>query len=158
MTDDLTDNPTFMDIYTELASVIQDVMPEIIMLLRGEPIPKIGSVEEWIQFDFLSNYPIASQTKRKFDDWCNFQVTCYSMHSEYRVDHKFSRPYELASIYKPAINRKNYPIKNTCIKFYDATMQYLDLRSSGDFSKEIYQNNPSLQVHSTVLTSRARIS
>lgn len=150
--------PSFFDIYTGVAKIIRALDPAMTVVLRGQPIPKIGTKEEWLQFDFLSQYPIASQTTLKYDEWCNFQLSCYSVHAEYRADRSFTRPYEIGETYKQLINRKSYPIKDTCIQFFDATMQYLDLRSSGDFSKEIYQNNPSLQVHSTVITSRARIS
>jgi hypothetical protein len=142
----------------KLCKEIQDAYPDLIIDIKGMPAAEKKDAEQWISIDLLNSLEQASQSIAGSDKTLLFQLTCFSKHSEYREDRKFTGPWDLANLMKPYMHRAKYIIETSCLKFLDTKMIYLDLRSSGDFAKESYQNSPILQTHCVLITSRAIIS
>lgn len=149
--------PPFSELYMGMAKIIQNVDPLMRLILKGMPLPELNGIQEFIAFDMLSEVEKASQSLDG-DRVYNLQLSCYSLHAEYRDDKSIIAPQKLAEKYKPIIHRANHTIKSSCLRTIDSRIVYLDLRASGDYSKQIYQSSPSYKLHSCVLYTTAHIS
>jgi hypothetical protein len=142
----------------EVGKAIRALDANIVIDIKGIPAQSKEGSYEWLSLDLLSSIEVATQTIQNSDKRLIFQLTCFSKHSEYRPDNDFTAPWKLASKFKGILHRAKYPIQNTCLKFLDTKMTYLDLRSSGDYAKELYQSSPLLQTHAVLITASALIS
>lgn len=142
----------------KVGATIQEAFPSLVIDIKGIPATVKKDKEEWISLDLINSLEQASQSIAGSDKTLLFQISCFSKHSEYREDKKFTAPWDLSEKLKPFLHRAKYVIESSCLKFLDTKMMYLDLRSSGDFAKESYQNSPILQTHCVLITSRAIIS
>ncbi len=121
------------------------------------PLPTIDGKDEWICFDILSmiNGPARRNTVEMYIDT---QITLYSLHAEHRSDKKFDAIYRLLDKYGSLFHRKDHVIKNTCIQFKENRIVPLDLRSTGDFAKEMLNQLPPLHTQSVVILNQGLIS
>lgn len=149
--------PTYSELYLGMAKIIRDVDPNIPLILKGMPHPELADYPDFLAFDLLNETEKPTRNQDG-DKMFNIQLACNSAHAEYRADRKITAPYDIATIYKPYIHRANHMIKNTCFRTLDAKITYLDLRSAGDYSKQIYQNSPSLKIHTCIIHAIALIS
>ena len=141
---------TVNDIYLGLSKIINEYNPSTILVLQSAPMPVFDGVEEWVSFELLNMIGHPSR-KTYANERLMMQLTCYSLDASYRKDKKFSRHYELADDYYNLLNQKDYVIKNTCVRLTECKIVYLDLKSSSDFAKAIYQNSPPMQTQSAVI-------
>jgi len=149
--------PTYEEIYLGLAKIIRAVDPNMVMLLKGMPQPSLKDAYDFIAFDLLGAFE-KSTRNQDGDRMYVVQLSCNSVHAEFRPDKKITAPYALADKYMPVMHRANHLINSSCFRMHDAKIAYLDLRASGDYSKQVYQNSPSLKVHTCVLSSTGRIN
>ena len=149
--------PTYSELYLGLAKIVSKVDTSIPILLKGMPFPNLDEVPDFIAFDLLNEVERRTQSLDG-DRIYSVQLSCHSLHAEYRADKKFSAPYDLAYKYKPFLHRATHIIKSSCFRTLDAKITYLDLRSTGDYSKQIYQTSPSLKIHTCVIHTTAQIS
>lgn len=149
--------PTYGELYLGMAKIIKAVDPLMPVVLKGMPLPQLDAQQEFVAFDLLSEVE-KSSFSLDGDRVYTVQLTCYALHAEYRADKSIDAPYKLAYKYKPVIHRANHMIKSSCLRTLDSRIVYLDLRASGDYSKQIFQSSPSLKVHSCVLHTTAHIS
>lgn len=140
-----------------LAKIIKSVSPSTPLMLKGMSSRDLTAEEEFIVLECLDEREISSQTIINSEKCLFFQLTCYSLHAEFRRDGKFNRPYELAEFYKPIFHRANHKIKNSCVRMHDSRIVYLDLRTAGDSVKISIQANVPSQLHCCVIQSDAYI-
>ena len=141
-----------------VCQAVRKLDESIVIDIKGIPALSKEGVSDWLSVDLLNSLEVATQTVANSDRRLLFQITCFSKHAEYRIDKEFTAPWKLANRFKPVLHRAAYPIQNTCLKFLDTKMMYLDLRSSGDYAKELYQSSPVLQTHAVLMTASAIIS
>lgn len=142
----------------KVAEAITLIQPTILVDIKGIPAQSKEGLEEWVSIDLLNSMEQPSQTLEHSNKHLLFQLTCFSMHAEYRQDRDFVAPWKLSNKFKPVIHRARYSIDTSCLKFQDVKIIYLDLRSSGDYAKELYQSSPILQTHAVLMTAHAIIS
>lgn len=150
--------PSDHELLLHICSAVRKLDANIIVDIKGIPAQSKDGVSDWLSVDLLNSLEMATQTTENSDRRLLFQITCFSKHAEYRIDKEFIAPWKLANRFKPVLHRAAYPIQNTCLKFLDTKMMYLDLRSSGDYAKELYQSSPVLQTHAVLITASAIIS
>lgn len=154
------DEPSILDIYLFVASLIKnagvrDPVPK--MLLKGLELPSIEGLDEWIAFELLLQNPLAARRIQR-EETIHFQQTCFTVDSDRRKDKKIAVQYELASLYQPILHQRDYMLKNTCIRFKECKMTFLDLRTSTFTAQGIATGGtPSLQTQSAVILSEASI-
>lgn len=141
---------TVNDIYLGIAQIIHAHNPDIRLLLQSAPSPDFDNAQEWLTFELLNMIGMPSR-KAYANERIMFQLGCYTVDATYRDDKKISRHYELADEYYQLLNQKDYVIKTTCVRLTECKIVYLDLKSSSDFAKAIYQNSPPMQTQSAVI-------
>src|SRR3954468_22222870 len=77
------------------------VLPAIPMMIKGVPSPALADQEEWVQFDFLSEFGIPSHAQQ-VENSLYFQIMCFSRYAHLRVDRNYRRPWAMAELYKAA--------------------------------------------------------
>ena len=140
-----------------IAKQVKLVDPSATILLRGMAPRDLSNIEEFLLLECLDERELPSQTIIGSEKCLHFQLTCYSIHAEFRADKKYNRPHELASKYKHIFHRANHKIKTSCIRMHDSRIVYLDLRSVGDSVKIAIQSNITAQLHCCVIQSDAYI-
>jgi hypothetical protein len=150
-------NATHSEIYLGLLKLVKAVDPDMTMVVRGMPMPTLDRKDEWMCFDILS---IISQPCRRntIETYVDIQLILYSLHAEHRSDKKFDAIYRLIDKYGDLFHQKDVTIKNTCIQFKENRIVPLDLRSTGDFAKEILNQLPALHTMSVVILNQGLIS
>ena len=152
--------PNEFDVYLYVGSVIQNaglIAPAPKMLIKGLEAPSLEGCDEWLAYEMLLADPMAAR-RIQHEETYYFQLTCFTVDSERRKDSKVGRQYELASIYKPLLHQCDYMLKNTCIRFRECKMAFLDLRTSTFTAQAISTGGvPPLQAQSAVLLIEASI-
>ena len=145
------------DIYLGLLQIVKAVDPNMPMVVPGIPVPSLEGKDEWISFNILSI--INTPSRRTADEvLVDVQLIVYSLHAQHRSDRKFSAIYNLVDKYSSLFHKRDHVIKNTCIQFKENRIVPLDLRSIGDFAKEILNQLPTLHTLSTVILNQGLIS
>lgn len=154
----MTDPVSLADFYAEIGTQVQDALSpdHTPLFLRSAPLPTIENQEEWVSFEVLGMDP-AITPKLYVNQELDVQITCYSLHSQYRKDQNPLKHLEMSDKIKPLIDRRSFTLNGSMIEFLEARVVNLDLRSMGDFSKSIYQQSPKLNTVCIVLLSKARI-
>jgi hypothetical protein len=145
------------DLYTGLIQYVQAEAGTTPVFIRGTPNPPVADVDEWLSFDILSiiDGPCRRNTIERYID---IQIICFSKYATLRSDNKFVAIYDLADKYSRLFHKKDVMIKNTCIQFKENKIVPLDLRSVGDFAKDILQQLPPLHTLSVVLLNQGVIN
>lgn len=144
------------DLYTGLLQYIQKEAGDTPVFMRGVPNPSVADVDEWLSFDILSIIDGASR-RNTIERYIDIQLICYSKYATHRSDNSFIAIYNLADKYGKLFHKKDVLIKNTCIQFKENKIVPLDLRSVGDFAKDILQQLPPLHTLSVVLLNQGMI-
>ena len=147
-------------IYLGVGKLIQEcglVTPAPKLLIKGLETPSLEGVEEWLAYEML--LVDAMEARRvQHEETYYFQLTCFTVDSARRADGKIGRHYELASIYKPLLHQQDYTIENTCIRFKECRISFLDLRTATFTAQAIATGGvPPLQTQSAVLLIEATI-
>lgn len=154
------DDPSIYEIYLFIANLIKTAgvrTPVPKMILKGIEIPSLEGVDEWIAFELLLQNPYAARRIQR-EESIHFQLTCFTVDSDRRADKKIGVQYDLANLYKPVLHQRDYMLKNTCIRFKECKMTFLDLRTSTFTAKAISTGGtPPLQTQSAVILSEACI-
>ena len=137
------------EIYLALGKHIRSVV-DVPLVVRSVPQESKEQWDDWVAYELLSIVDSPART-HTVDRVVTIQIIIYSRHTEKRRDNKLTANLELADTIYTAVNRRNVPLKDSCIQLKDAKMVTMDLRSIGDFAKGIYQQSPSLDLQSTVL-------
>lgn len=147
-------------VYLYIAKLIQQcglVTPAPKLLIKGLEAPSLEGVDEWLAYEMLLADPMVAR-RIQHEETYHFQLTCFTVDSERRSDGKIGRHYELASIYKPLLHQQDYTIENTCIRFKECRMAFLDLRTATFTAQAIATGGvPPLQTQSAVLLIEASI-
>lgn len=148
---------SFTELYLGLLNHVKAVDPNMAMQIRGTPSPELKDKNEWIVFDILS---FVDSPARRFtiDMMVDVQLICYSRYATHRTDNRFTGIYDMADKYASIFHRKDIRIKNTCIQFKENRIVPLDLRSTGDFTKDSLNQLPPLHVQSIVILNQGLIS
>ena len=140
-----------------MSQTITSVDSQMLCIIKGLETPTINDAEEWLQFEMLASMPNSSRKENFYEDF-SFQLICYTRQANLRQDKKFGRHYELAKIYKPYLHLVNYQIKNACIRFKEAKISYLDLRTATFTAKAISTGGtPPLDTLCAVILSESYI-
>ncbi len=132
------------------------VLPSIPMVIKGVPTPSLDGKEEWVQFDFLSESGIPSHAQQ-IENTIYFQIMCFSRYAHLRVDNNYRRPWAMSELYKAAFKNQLFKVPTgagaeiSCIRVFEPKQIYLDLPSSGEFSKQIYLQSVQLDTHCVLL-------
>lgn len=145
------------DIYLGLLKLVKAVDPNMPMIIPGMPAPTLEGKNEWVSFNILSiiNTPCRRSAEEAVVD---IQLIVYSLHAQHRTDKKMTAIYALLDKYGPIFHKRDHVIKSTCIQFKENRIVPLDLRSVGDFAKEILNQLPTLHTLSTVILNQGLIS
>jgi hypothetical protein len=129
----------------------QAIFPTAPLIIKGTQYPS-QDVPEFMMIDLLAHTTVPHH---RYTQCVKFtlQMVCYSLPGNMRTDGKFFRHLEMADAVKAAMDNLVIPVtnKNTCIELHECKITPLDLRSLGDFAKDIYANTPPLHLLSTVL-------
>lgn len=154
------DVPNEYEIYLYIAKLIQTaslVAPAPKLLIKGIELPTLEGCDEWLAYEMLLADPHVAR-RVQHEETYYFQLTCFTVDSSRRADGKVGRQYELASIYKPLLHQQDYTLKNTCIRFKECKMTFLDLRTATFTAQAIATGGvPPLQTQSAVLLIEACI-
>ncbi len=154
------DVPDVLEIYMFVASLVKnsglvDPVPQLI--LKGLELPSIEKADEWLAFEMLLSDTHAARVIQH-EETLYFQLTCFTRDAVLRADKLLGRQYALAKIYKPLLHQRDYMLKNTCIRFKECKMTFLDLRTSTFTAQAIATGGtPPLQTQSAVLLIEACI-
>jgi len=148
---------TNAELHLGLLDYVQKIDPAMPMVIRGAPMISLDGLDEWIVFDILS---MADGIARRnvVERYIDVQLICYSRYATQRKDNKFNSVYSLSDKYAPHFNRKEIMIKSSCIQFKENRMVPLDLRSTGDFAKDILNSLPQLHTMSMVILNQGTIN
>lgn len=149
------DNATMLDIHVHMRKLVKDLIPNMPQTVVGADYPK--NVEEFVRYSSLLRSPRPSRLT-DLEDRFYCEITCYAKHASDRADGNISRPYELGDIYSKLVHQTNICIKNSCIRFLEARMIYLDLNSLGQNAVPFAQTSPKLNLHAIVIEAEAIIS
>ncbi len=152
----MADPITLADLYAQIGTEIQQLLPTTPLFLRSAPLPSIAESEEWLSFELLGMTPSISP-QLYVNQQVDLQITCYSLHSQFRKDTNPLRHLEMVDIVKPLIDSRAHDFGNAVIEFFEAKVINLDLRSMGDFSKAIYQQSPKLNTNAAVILNSGQI-
>lgn len=142
---------TALDAYVTVGKIIQAVDPNMLLDLDGVRHKDRDSLEEWLQFNMLFDNKYAESIRQQHSTF-SFQLMCFSLASESRTDKSFVRHMELANIYRPYLEQRDYMINNACLRLKEVKIAYLDLRTSTFTAKGISTGGvPPLQVVCAVL-------
>lgn len=145
------------ELYLGLLAYVKAVDPAMTMMIRGTPTPSYDGLDEWLSFEVLSI--VESPARRHtIDAVVDVQLICYSRTAGHRSDHDFAAIYRLMDKYGPIFHQKDVRIKNTCIQFKENRIVPLDLRSVGDYAKDILNQLPPLHTLSTVILNQGLVS
>lgn len=154
------DVPNVYEIYLHVAKLIQTsglVTPVPKMLIKGLEAPSLEGMDEWLAYEMLLADPHVAR-RIQHEETYHFQLTCFTVDSVRRSDGKIGRQYELASIYRPLLHQQDYMLKNTCIRFKECKISFLDLRTATFTAQAIATGGvPPLQTQSAVLLLEATI-
>jgi hypothetical protein len=148
---------TYSELYLGLLNYVKAIDPAMPMFVRGTPTPSYEGVDEWISFEILSFMESPSR-RHTVDMLVDVQLICYTRHATHRKDNKFTAQFDLMDKYGPLFHQKDVNIKNTCIQFKENRIVPLDLRSVGDYAKDIINQLPPLHTLSTVILNQGLIS
>lgn len=148
---------TYQEMYLGLLSYVKAVDPNMPMFVRGTPTPEYATANEWLSFEILS-FIDSPARRHTVDKLVDVQLICYTKHATHRTDNDFTALYRLMDKYGPLFDRKDVRIKNTCIQFKENRIVPLDLRSVGDYAKDILNQLPPLHTLSTVILNQGLIS
>lgn len=142
---------TALDAYVTVGKIIQAVDPTMLMDLDATRHKDRDKTEEWIQFKLLFDYKHPESIRQQYSSF-SFELVCFSQTSENRNDKSFVRHMELANIYRPFLEQRDYMINNACLRLKEVKIAYLDLRTSTFTAKGISTGGvPPLQVVCAVL-------
>lgn len=152
--------PSVYDIYLFVAKLIQTaglVAPTPKMLIKGLELPSLEGMDEWLAFEMLLADPQIAR-RIQLEEVYSFQLTCFTVDASRRSDGKVGRQYELGSIYRALLHQQDYMLKNTCIRFRECSIAFLDLRTATFTAQAIATGGvPPLQTQSAVLRVEAYI-
>jgi hypothetical protein len=152
--------PSVYDIYLFVAKLIQTasvVAPAPKLLIKGLELPSLEGMDEWLAYEMLLADPHVAR-RVQLEETYHFQLTCFTVDATRRSDGKVGRQYELASIYRPLLHQQDYMLKNTCIRFKECKITFLDLRTATFTAQAIATGGvPPLQTQSAVLLIEATI-
>jgi hypothetical protein len=148
---------TYADLYLGLLNYVKNVDPDMPMFVRGTPTPAYEGKNEWFSFEILS-FMESPARRHTIDMTVDIQLVCYTRHATHRTDNDFTALYKLMDKYAPLFHQKDVIIKNTCIQFKENRIVPLDLRSVGDYAKDILNQLPPLHTLSTVILNQGLIS
>ncbi len=155
--------PNVFDIYMFVGSLIRahdaPALPEKPrkLLMKGLEIPTLAGVDEWLSFEMLLSDTHAAR-RVQHEETLYFQLVCFTVDAVKREDKILGRQYQLANIYKPLLHQRDYMLENTCIRFKECKMTFLDLRTSTFTAQAIATGGtPPLQTQSAVLLIEASI-
>ena len=131
--------------------------PKPKLQVKGIAAPSLEGVDEWLSFQLLLENPHAAQ-RIQHNETYSFQLTCFTVDAERRADKKVGREFFLSNLYKPMLHQQDYMLENTCIRFKEARIAFLDLRTSTFTARAISTGGtPPLQTQSAVILAEACI-
>ncbi len=147
---------TLPQIIKSMNAIVAGIDSTMPLIIKGAPAPLLENKEEWVQFDFLSSFPIPAHAPEKRNA-LYMQVICFSRHAHLRLDRSIVAPWTLAEKYSDALTNLTVKVpvgdssETSCFRIHEAKQVYLDLKSSGEFSKQIYLPSVPLDTHCVVL-------
>jgi len=148
---------TSTEIRLGLLKKIKEIDPSMPICIRGMQAPKLEGLPEWIAFEVL--YQGSAPSRRGvISKEIDVQITVYTRHAEYRSDKKFTAISDLEDKYGAIFHQKDICIKSSCISFQENRIVPLDLRSIGDFAKDIIQQEPPLHTLASVILNTGFIN
>ena len=122
--------------------LIETHVPAMKYRIAGVPY-KLGEEEEWIEAKNLSMYTIPNRKDSRFER-IYVEILCYSFEGQLRKDKNWNRVWEIADTYATLLSQLRFSVESSCIQLKEPRSIFLDLRSLGDFAKNIEQQSPLL--------------